>query len=548
MKNANTTIMQLPPDRAQWSAAILKAFYREHNYIKPDSVKVVLRDGVAVNDAGGIVVKKAGLSFLVPVILRDGSLASFDTAILQDQSVIPLTPYSIQMLLASSANEDGKAVKAKPVAQSTGRLPRPGAGVEGPIKLAGDLTSCFNKLAGLARATGVTLSAKVQGLMESLKEPEAPSVESIKVATVKRYGDLYELTGYYDKKGPHRDLHFINLNRETAEEILKEAGLSLPDVGKNEETLVVKDPAQVEVIPAKDEQFLNKEAAYLLFDAMSVVETTDIGSAYKLEKTASVHPSDLVAFWGSINGTPVFTEAVSVTESHEGILKGHSLSSFKEYSFKKSASIKYPTKQGDTILIPEAWSLMKVGASSKKPEAVKEYTTLSRLGDMWFIKEAGKTDTYHSSIIDVALGLKGMTKEAIDLAKGIVHTSNKALIAFEVPQEKTAATAAPAKTGQVRPSPELKIMAIKVAAALTDAEGVEEASIKQLLMLPALDENAAQDLISVMSTLVDIKGFLSEYLLKYRLEAEDPDDGLIGSIKALIVNIEDLEQNIYMGA
>lgn len=551
--NNNAYIMQLPPDRTQWAVTILKAFYREHNYIKPDSVKVVLRDGVAQNDSGGIVVKKSGLSFLVPLVIKEGMLGTFDVLILPDQKVLPLTKTSLMTLLASTENEDGTPIKGKGVRATAQHLPRAGLDTPGPIKVAADLDNCFDKLANLAKATGTPLPSRsrVHALMKELeqKEPAVSDETSIKVAKLNRYGELFEIEGFSDNRGSAvRTVHETGLTEPEVRTFLKEAGLEAPENLKERETFLINKSAGAEILVVPEtHSFMNKEAAYLLLDSMSVLETTEVGTSYTMEKTADIHNSDLIAFYGNIKGTPVFTEPISVTRIDNGSIHGTALSSFKEFEFKKTAALKYPTKQGNTVFIPEDWTFTKVASGPRHIEQPVPNTVISRVGDMWFIKEGSVRKPVQSKNIDVELAIRGLSEAQITEVMDSVKATNKAVLHVPCRREKVAEAAqTPGKI--IKPPLDLKLEIMKVAAALTNNPGVSEASIKQLLQIPAINEEAEQDLVEITHALADIKQFLSEYLLKYRLESEEPDTNLIVAIKKLLVSIEEFEQNIYMGS
>jgi len=551
--NDNAYIMQLPPDRTQWAATILKAFYREHNYIKPDSVKVILRDGVALNDSGGIAIKKSGLSFLVPLIIKEGMLGTFDVMILPDQKILPLTKHTVQMLLTSSENEDGKPIRMKGVSSSDQNVPRVAIDSPGPIKLAEDLEDCFDKLASLAKATGTPIPPKsrIRRLMTELetRKPDIADESHIKVARINRYGELFEIEGFsVDKGSTVRNLHRKGLVASEIKELLKEAGLQVPEDLMKEESYLINTPAKTEITVVPEAySFMNKEAAYLLLDSMSVLETTEVGTTYTMEKTADIRNSDLIAFYGEIKGIPVFTEPVSVTRIDEGSIHGTALSSFKDFEFKKTAALRYPTKQGNTIFIPEDWSFTKVASGSRKQEQPTNNTVISRIGDMWFIKEGSSRKTFPARDIDIELAIRGLTEPQIKEVINSVKTSNKAVIHIPQVHEKKAAAVNQNPMVIVKPPLELKVEIMKVAAALANNPKTSESSIKQLLQIPALNENTKQDIISITYTLVEIKQFLAEYLLKYRLEVEEQDNNLISAIKKLLAGIEEFEQNIYMG-
>ena len=543
---------QLPPDRKQWSLLILKQFYREHNYINPQIIKVILKDGAGVNDAGGVYFSKDGVSFISPIIVHDGQLASFDTFITASGEIFPLTAHSFNQVMLSHITNEGVPVRKKTVMTSTVvRNDRvEGYGLEEPIVKTGAAIAT-----GLGKARSLDENGRLEWPGNTDIEAAVASIdltlekkagsEMIKVADVYRYGDLYDVT--VKGEGKH-----TALTRAQAKTLLSLCGMQLEKLGERESgTLSSAGEVSVELLgKPREDPDLTKEAAYFFFKDMRIEEVSPISAAYSIEKIAELKQNDLVGFFGSVgSGNSFFTEPIIVVSGSENEFDGIAMSSTETFHFKRAELLRYPVKKDDTVFIPKDWSMARVKPSDRSilKEAALEPENLVKLAyknRIWVLDDSKSRKTlYTEGEVDAVLAEKGLSPEQMDLVKSaaVSEGMSRFLVkSLSKNMEKKAEVKVDAQKLE-----EIRACALNAAVKLAADTNVSDATVRQILQLPVITKKENKDFVAYVQQLMEIKSYLAQYLLRYRIDSQVPNEDLVETIKDLINNIEQLEAAVY---
>jgi len=544
---------QLPPDRRQWSLLILKQFYREHNYINPQVIKVILKDGASANDAGGIYFSRDGVSFIAPIIIHDGKLVSFDTFVTGDGRICPLSPYSFNQEMLNRIPMDGKPVRRKTVATSTTirNNNTEGYGSDEPIVKTGAYVSRgmgavknMDKNGRLNWPNNDDIDTALATLADSPIFTEKAGEGMLKIAEVYRYGDLYDVNIIDEGR-------YTALTRGQAAAVLSLRGMELEKLGgRNAGVLSSAAEVVVDVLGEKKaDPELVKTANYFFFNTMMIDEVSPIEAAYGLEKIGELKTNDLVGFFGNVGETAFFSEPIIVTEGTPDRFNGVTMSSTEHYLFKRAELLRYPVKRDGTVYIPQDWCLARVKPADRSllKEGALEPDNLVKLSHdsrIWRLDRAGTRETvYRDADMEVKLAELGLDPDQLEaVMEGARNGKARFLVtpAAEIPKKKPVVPELDDVSLE-----EIKTAAYNAAVKLAADGSVPDATVRQILQIPSLTKSDHKTFVEYVKGLSDVKGFLTQYLLRYRIDAPAPDEGLIETVKDLIDNIERLEAAVY---